>query len=109
MDASTLMRRLRLLAHRDRKSNVEMGLKLGAEAGELCEAVLVAEEADGTAYRGKDFTSARADVREECADVLICVAALVERYSISNAELLTVLYQKSQKWESVTGEGSDAR
>lgn len=104
------LERIRFAAKLDEKSLTESTIKIGEELGELCQAVLIREQADGTSYREPVSDEKLA---EEMADVIICVVALAEKYQIPDGQLDKWLNRKISKWLSVIrngvpGESEDA-
>ncbi|AHZ10218.1 MazG-like pyrophosphatase [Bacillus phage NotTheCreek] len=99
MFAITLDRdKLDELCSKNTKTLTEMALKLAEETGEIAQAVLSVEKAQGSAYKAKDV----ADVIEELVDATMVIESMLHRLKVTDSEFNAVFNQKLKKWEEKT-------
>lgn len=80
----------------ERKTAIEVTVKLMEEVGEMSQALLSSLDICGCGYKG--FT--REDVIEEIADVIICALSVAEKMNATEEELTNEILRKIKKWEA---------
>lgn len=88
------------LSKENKKTELEIALKLAEETGEVSEAVLGMLGSDGMSY--KENIGQVAKVKEECVDVIMVALSLVYKLGGTKEEINTLLQEKTAKWERVT-------
>ena len=97
------------IAQIDRKTLVQKGNKLAAEAGELNEAILLYEDAHGCEYRGVSKEEAAEKVLEEIVDVTLVVISLLPLVGKNLGHFCEMLCKKMGKWETKLIAGDNLR
>lgn len=92
-----LLEQIQKLSEHEQKTLEQMVLKLSEEVGETAQAILSYNKAPGSEY--KQLT--KADVKEECADVILIALALFFKLSETEEELNEFLNKKIKKWRAV--------
>lgn len=89
------------LSQENKKSPLEIALKLAEESGEVAEAVLKASNTSGMSYKddGSDKVN---NVLEECVDTIMVAASLFIKLEGTEAQFVSMLKNKCDKWERVT-------
>ncbi len=90
--------KLEELCENNTKTTHEMVLKLTEEVGEVAQAVLSHEGAQGSMYKNKT----RDDVVEELVDVMMVVESLLYHLHVSDNEFNSTFNRKLDKWEEKT-------
>lgn len=83
-------------AKKEPKTVLQQFLKLMEETGEASQAYLSATHASGNDYKKLDF----ADTKEELADTLLVILAILVKLGCSTDELEKLLNKKTDKWLS---------
>ncbi|WP_054711515.1 MazG-like family protein [Bacillus sp. JCM 19041] len=92
-----LLKQIQELSEQEQKTLEQMVLKLSEEVGETAQAVLSYKKASGSEY--KKLT--KADVKEECADVILVALTLFFKLSETDKELDEFLSKKIKKWSAI--------
>ncbi|KHF38556.1 MazG-like family protein [Halalkalibacter okhensis] len=92
-----LLKDIKYLSSKEKKTLEQMVLKLTEEIGETSQAMLSYKQASGSEYKHLDI----ADVKEECADVILVALSLFYKLCENEAELEEYLEKKVAKWKSV--------
>lgn len=80
----------------ERKTAIEVTVKLMEEVGEMSQALLSSLDVCGCGYKG--FT--REDVVEEIADIVICALSIAQKMNATEEELTSEILRKIKKWEA---------
>lgn len=78
----------------EKKSLLEVALKLSEEVGEVSQAVLSSQGASGASYKNLSLV----DVQEESVDVVICALSAFFKAGGDTRSLQTLIEKKCQKW-----------
>lgn len=89
------------LSQENKKSPLEIALKLAEESGEVAEAVLKASNASGMSYK-YDGSNKVNNVLEECVDTIMVAASLFIKLEGTETQFVSMLKNKCDKWEEVT-------
>ncbi|WP_059105287.1 MazG-like family protein [Shouchella shacheensis] len=92
-----ILREIKELSIKEKKTLEQMVLKLTEEVGETSQAMLSYRQANGSEYKQLGLS----DVKEECVDVMIVALALFYKLSVDECDLLDHLRVKVDKWNSV--------
>ncbi|MCM2676317.1 MazG-like family protein [Alkalicoccobacillus plakortidis] len=92
-----LLTRIKELSAKEKKTLEQMVLKLSEEVGETSQALLSYKGAPGSEYK----KLGKADVEEECVDVMIVALSLFYKLNQDEGALEHYLKMKVVKWSSV--------
>ena len=88
----------------NKKSVLEIALKLSEEVGEVSEAVLIMNSTNGSTYKGSDVEQAKMDVMEESVDVMMVAMSLFAKLGGTQEMFDNILQHKSVKWDKVVNQ-----
>ena len=92
------IREIKELHTQERKSILELGLKLSEELGELSEAILTTENAPGCGYKSQTKNITKERILEECVDIIIVTFCIVFKSGFSFTSISDMLKNKINKW-----------
>jgi len=91
---------LKISNEKEGKSPLQLIAKCMEELGEVAEALLSYEQANGCGYKNKTID----DVREESVDVLLVIVALMAKLGMDEKEITSIAGRKLIKWQKVINE-----
>lgn len=86
---------LKELTDQNEKSLIQIGLKLTEESGELAQAILAYEKANGSSYKNKTID----DVLEESIDVMMVAYSAFYKAGGTPEQFEKIMKEKLLKWE----------
>ena len=92
------LKTIKELHTQERKSILELGLKLSEELGELSEAILTTENTPGCGYKSQTKNITKGRILEECVDIIIVTLCIVFKSGFSFIDISNMLKNKINKW-----------
>lgn len=92
--------RIKESTKKEKKTVIELGLKLSEELGELSEAILATEDVPGCGYKCEAKGITKDGILEEGADVIIVALCIIFKSGFNTVDIADMLKIKTTKWEN---------